>query len=71
MFPVAETDSEDGLHFQAGACLQEHEGLEDKREDNVMQVLCKEGGGGGGHSIAKNWTSGPRSFRSACGLGHR
>ena len=41
-FPVAETDGEDGLHFQARACLQGHEGLE--REDDVIQVLCKKGG---------------------------
>ena len=42
-FPVAETDGELGLHFQARACLQGLEGLE--REDNVIQVLCKEEGG--------------------------
>ena len=43
-FPVAETDGEDGLHFQARACLQGLEGLE--REDDVIQVLCKKKGGG-------------------------
>ena len=43
-FPVAETNREGGLHFQARACLQDLEGLEDEREDDVMQVLCIEGG---------------------------
>ena len=45
VFPVAETDSEDSLHFEARACLQGHEGLE--REDDVIQVLCKKGGKSG------------------------
>ena len=40
-FLVAETDGEDGLHFQARACLQGLEGL--GREDDVIQVLCKKG----------------------------
>ena len=37
-FPVAETDGEDGLHFQAQACLQDHKGLENEREDVIGAV---------------------------------
>ena len=43
VFPVAETDGEDGLHFQARACLQDHEGLENEREDDVIGAVQRGG----------------------------